>query len=257
MKTLPFLFLLILSLTSFSQEIEVHQIYPEYGNTDTLKYQILSTGDVDAYNKLRLSIGTWDLVPYSEIMAYQYDYHPALTDLYVAYITLFEHYSIDIPMKIRQKSNNYLKKAYMSGDFCAKTMLYVRYKNGIYIEKDTSLASLIKNSDTTIYLSPADTLIFYCRNGDIGDIYTLFFVVSGRVQGAKILVYNDKGKSEYSYNRYELNHIGQRRDKLADCNVVEENGHTNITNDLDTLLRTIFVQHGGQIEECGWRIFIE
>lgn len=251
-------FLLTLLQTTWSQE--VHTISPPYRNIDTLKYLVLSKGDADAYDKLRLSIGTQDIVPYSEVMVHQYNYYPAFIDLYVAYITLFEHYKIAIPEKMRQKSNDYLKKTYMTGDPCAKTMLYVRYKNGIYLDKDTALASLIKKSDSAICLSPVDTLIFYSKKPNWGDLYTFFFVVSDRVQGAKILIYDSMEKFELSYNKSDLISIrcsdDIEKDNYMNLNDREEDG-LNPTKELENLLKTTFLQHGGQIGESGWWMFVE
>lgn len=249
-------FLVTLQQTTLPQE--VHSVSPPYRNIDTLKYLVLSKGDSDAYNELRFSIGTWDLVPYSEIMVHQYNYPPALINLYVAYITLFEHYGVAVPEKVRQKSNSCLKKAYMTGDFCAKTMLYVRYKNGIYIDKDTALASLIEKSDSAISLSSPDTLLFYRRKPDLGDIYTFFFVESDRVLGARIFIYNQKGRVELTYNKSNLNRIGCSDDieknSLADPNGEKGKDPLNSTKELESILKTIFLQHGGQINESGWWI---
>lgn len=267
-KEIPLIlfFFLMLPQTLWSQEVAVHPIYPEYGNVDTLKYKILSTGDVDAYNKLRISISTWDLVPYSEVMVHQYNYYPAFIDLYVANITLFEHYRIVIPEKMRQKSNDYLKKAYMTGDFCAKTLLYVRYKNGIYLDKDTAIASLIKNSDVPMCLSPTDTLIFYRRIPNIGDAYTSFSIVSGKVQEAKIIIYNQWERLAFNYNSHELDSIGACDNTNSQINVANgdclfsNNGRKSISKNASELiffLKKIFVEHGGRINRSGWWMFLE
>ena len=234
----------------------VHTVSPPYRDIDTLKFLVLSKGDVTAYDELRFSIRTLDLVPYSEVMVHQYNYYPAFIDLYVAYTSLFKRYKIAIPGKIRQKCNDYLKKVYMTGDHSAKTLLYVRYKDGIYLDKDTALASLIKRSDTAVCLSPADTLIFYSK-ANVGDVYTFFFVVSDKVQGAQILIYGPKGRREFTYNKSDLNRIGCSDDIDASCNDRRESDMSDSIKELESLLRTTFVQHGGRIEKSGWWIFVE
>ena len=257
-------FLLALQQTTLSQE--VHTTSPPYRNIDTLKYLVLSKGDVDAYDELRLSIGTRNLVPFSEVMVHQYNYYSAFTDLYVAYIALFEHYKIAIPEKMRQRCNDYLKKAYMAGDNCAKTMLYVRYKNGIYLDKDTAMASLIKKSDSTISLPPTDTLIFYRYFPNIGDSYTSFSIVSGKVQAAKIIIYGQRERFEFDYSNNELQSIGSCDNMESQINVANRDsiylnkGEKSLSKDANELmlfLKKIFVEHGGQINRSGWWIFLE
>lgn len=247
-------FLLTLQQTTLSQV--VHTTSPPYRNIDTLKYLVLSRGDVGAYDELRFSISTWDLVPYSEVMVHQYDYYPAFTHLYVAYIALFERYKIAIPEKMRQRCNDYLKKAYMAGDNSAKTMLYVRYKNGIYLDKDTAMASLIKKSDSAICLSPADTLIFCNKYSDIGDVYTFFFVVSDRVQGAKIVIYNKGEVQESTYSISELSRISYS-EVIDGGNAISDNDGAgndipDFTHKKENLLKNLFEKHGGLIRESGW-----
>ena len=253
-----------LQQTALSQE--VHSVSPPYRNIDTLKYLVLSKGDVDAYDELRFSIGTWDLVPYSEVMVHQYNYYPAFIDLYVAYVKLFEHYHIAIPEKIRQRSNDYLKKAYMTGNFAAKTMLSVRYEYGIYLDKDTAMASLIKKSDSTIFLPPTDTLIIYRYFPNIGDSYTSFFIVSGKVQAARIIIYGQRERFEFDYSNNELNSIGTCDNMESQVDVANRDsiflntGGKSISKDASELLfflRKIFIEHGGLINKTGWWLFFE
>lgn len=256
--------LLTLQQTTLSQV--VHTTSPPYRNIDTLKYLVLSRGDVGAYDELRFSISTWDLVPYSEVMVHQYDYYPAFTHLYVAYIALFERYKIAIPEKMRQRCNDYLKKAYMAGDNSAKTMLYVRYKNGIYLDKDTAMASLIKKNDSTIPLPPTDTLIFYRYFPNIGDSYTSFSIASGKVQSAKIIIYGQRERFEFDYSNNELQSVGACDNMESQINITNRDsiylnkGEKSLSKDANELmlfLKKIFVEHGGQINRSGWWIFLE
>lgn len=257
-------FLLTLQQTTLSQE--VYTVSPPYRNIDTLKYLVLSKGDADAYYELSFAISRWDLVPYSEIMVYQYNYYPAFIDLYRANLKLFEHYHIAIPEKIRQRSIDYLKKAYMTGNVGAKTMLYVRYENGIYLDKDTAMASLIKKSDSTIFLPPTDTLIFYRCFPNIGDSYTSFFIVSGKVKAAKIIIYGQGKRFEFDYNDKELNSIGFCDNMESPIDVANRNsiylnkGGKPISKEASELmffLRKIFIEHGGRINKTGWWMFLE
>lgn len=260
-------FLLTLQETTLSQE--VHSVSPPYRNVDTLKNLVLSKGDADAYYELTFALSPWDLVPYSEVMVHQYNYYPAFIDLYTAYIKLFEHRRIAIPEKIRQRSIDYLKKAYITGNFAAKTLLYVRYKYGIYIDKDTAMASLIKKSDSTISLSPTDTLIFYRNIPNFGDSYTSFFIVSGKVQAAKITIYSQGERVEFDYNNDELNGIGSCDNMESQIDVANRTNRDSIylnegiknllkdTCELMFFLKKIFIEHGGCINKTGWWMFFE